>query len=149
MLIVLLIFYVIMFPIDTDNGNADMSNLFGGIFLLLLLYLTHPWPREKENCLWALIMQYTQAASQILCVWKVIKKKILRENILDFIAPLLCLCFGEEQPTAAFFNAIWAGLNTQIPLLLMGFVHIILNTLNNLPWSFSQPLKKQEQFYVI
>lgn len=52
------------------------------------------------------MMQCTQAASETLGIRKVIKKKILRENILDFIAPLLCLCFGEEQPTAAFFGAI-------------------------------------------
>lgn len=47
MLIVLLIFYVIMFPIDTDNGNTDMSNLFGGIFLLLLLYPTPSLTQRK------------------------------------------------------------------------------------------------------
>lgn len=147
MLTVLLNFYAVMFPLVTGN---DMSNLFGGIFCGYCYFSPHPWAGEKDNSLQALIMmQYTQAASEILCVWKVIKKKNLERKYLDFIAPLLCLCFWEEQPTAAFFNAIWGGLNTQIPLLLMGFVHIILNTLNTLPWSFSRPLKKQEQFYVI
>lgn len=51
------------------------------------------------------MIKYMQATSEILCVWKVIKK-ILRKNIIDFIPPLLSLCFGEEQATVTFFNAI-------------------------------------------
>lgn len=108
MLIVLLIFYVIMFPIDTDNGNTDMSNLFGGIFLLLLLYPTPSLTQRKGELPVGFNHNaaHTGCYSDTLCLEGNKKKKILRENILDFITPLPCLCFGEEQPTAAFFNAI-------------------------------------------
>lgn len=47
MLTVLLNFYAIMFPVDTDNGNTDMSNLFGGVFVLAVI--SHPTPTTGKG----------------------------------------------------------------------------------------------------
>lgn len=102
-------------------GRLTCQICLVGFFCCCCYIPLHPWPREKENCLLPLIiMHYTQAASQILHVWKVIKKKNLERKYFGFHCSLAMSVLWGRTTNSRIFQCRLSRVGHTNPIIVNG-----------------------------